>query len=171
MAYPCQYFRWTGSVSVSHLPPPLPAQRLLPDPPPQRRVLPIVSPALQAVRRPPHPALRQAQGRPLPPGERERKEPRSRWERGWGEGETAPWAAEQLNLHHTSSEGRGSRYSLPPLRGRVRVGGKMQTETLSLDRSTRSTVKRMPGKACANSFSISTHPLPPEPGRIQARAE
>ena len=69
----------------------------------------------QAVRRPPHPALRQAQGHPLPPGERERQEPLSRWERGWGEGETALWAAEQLNLHHTF-QGRGGGS------GRHRVG-------------------------------------------------
>ena len=68
-----------------------------------------------AVRRPPHPALRQAQGHPLPPGERERQEPLSRWERGWGEGETALWAAEQLNVHHTF-QGRGGGS------GRHRVG-------------------------------------------------
>ena len=106
---------------VSHLYPVLlSAKRPLPGSP--RCLFP------RAARRPPHPALRQAQDHPLPPGERERKEPLSRWERGWGEGETAPWAAEQLNLHHTF-QGEGIR---PPLPWRERVGvrGNKQTETL-----------------------------------------
>ena len=65
---------------------------------PARGVRPIVSQASTAGRRPPHPALRQAQGHPLPPGERVRREARSRWERGWD--------TEQIELHLSRQGGR-----------------------------------------------------------------
>ena len=67
----------------------------------------------QAVRPPPHPALRQAQGHPLPPGEREKQEPLSRWERGWGEGRTG-WGPPSPGICITRSRGEGIR---PPPSG------------------------------------------------------
>ena len=81
--------------------------------------MPIVSPAPQAARRPPHPALRQAQGHPLPPGERARQEPLSRWERGWGEGEKRPGPLNNL-------------ICITRWRGKVRLGGIMIPVILAL---------------------------------------